>query len=773
MPGDAGFDSLGNPMSLGTRLYNLGLRTTIATPSRRGLLAAALLCAVAALFAGAPAAATSQTEWVGPASLDEGPVGADPSLAMNANGTAVASWWYNKEAWAGFYSNGIWGTPVRLDLDHEFAWQVFAPHADIDDAGRAVVCWMVYYLDTNNATEWGEAYAALYTPGSGWTPERLLGPADIVTGDTPACAIGVGGRAFVTFLDSSDPGTTYIRLATYIPGSSWQSTTALASNASGDLSAYARVSADEQMAAIAWDLIDANYSGLGSVATTYTVADGWSTPTPLNAGEVGLLDLDVTAGVARFLLLGPLSGSNRTVVLYSCSQAGVWAGPLTVGGPGPLPSRGVIAADAGGNVTVSWSTQPNGTTRDLWGRYYSAATGWGNQTLLEDLDGRVQTRGVAPDQNGGALVVFAVSHGGYNTTYWVRYVPGAGWRAAQGIHATPLQIGGVALASSPTAALAMWYEDDGITWHLQSYPLLRDDEAPNVAIVSPALALYNTSTVHFSFLIDPLWRVSFDGEPIAVGTPSFFQFDLELSDGTYSYTIEAMDDDYNRFTGVLTFTVDTVSHLEIFDPAEGTTTDGFAVGIRGMGEPGGSVTVDGVPVPVAGNGSFAYVALLQYGVNQFDVVATDVAGNRANATVQVTQVLPETTDEEARAQIANLTQNLSEAQAELEGARAEMAALEAEANVSAAELAAAEARVGRAEGNVTTLQGQLAAANAAAAAAQASAQASRDAAGGASMIAILGLAVGAAGLALGVLSLMRGRKGGATGPPAQSEESKK
>src|SRR5690349_1530618 len=223
----------------------------------------------------------------------------DAAVAMNWNGSGVAAWWDINESYAALYADGSWSFPTLLSLGHEFSVRVEAPAAAIDNEGRAVVCWLLHYHDYANFTEWGEAYAALYDPGSGWAPEQLLGPNDLGWGDTPSCAIGVGGRVFVTFLDSSDPSTTYERLATWTPGSGW-ATTDLGSSASGGLQAYARVAADEQRAAVAWDVLNDTYRTPTVVGETYTAAGGWEAQYAMDGGGggTGIFDVDVAGGVA-------------------------------------------------------------------------------------------------------------------------------------------------------------------------------------------------------------------------------------------------------------------------------------------------------------------------------------------------------------------------------------------------------------------------------------------------------------------------------------------
>ncbi len=75
--------------------------------------------------------------------------------------------------------------------------------------------------------------------------------------------------------------------------------------------------------------------------------------------------------------------------------------------------------------------------------------------------------------------------------------------------------------------------------------------------------------------------------------------------------------------------------LEVTSQDEVLFTRDDHVLVRGLTEPGCEVSVDGMSVPVLGNGSFALLVPLEMGPNYLRLVARDAAGNEAGQTLQV------------------------------------------------------------------------------------------------------------------------------------------
>jgi len=107
-----------------------------------------------------------------------------------------------------------------------------------------------------------------------------------------------------------------------------------------------------------------------------------------------------------------------------------------------------------------------------------------------------------------------------------------------------------------------------------------------------------------------------------------------LADGEHTVQITLVDNGGNKVTESWTFTVDaTPPTLKITSSINTPITYTSTFWINGTTEPGATVTINGVNVPVDSNGNFEYKATLVNGENVFIVKATDKAGNTATETV--------------------------------------------------------------------------------------------------------------------------------------------
>ncbi|HLX07830.1 MAG TPA: RHS repeat-associated core domain-containing protein [Thermoanaerobaculia bacterium] len=111
-----------------------------------------------------------------------------------------------------------------------------------------------------------------------------------------------------------------------------------------------------------------------------------------------------------------------------------------------------------------------------------------------------------------------------------------------------------------------------------------------------------------------------------------------IPDGTATVTATVKDFAGNvSHPAAVTFTVDTIPPaVAITSPASGLLTNQPQQTVAGSVSKPATVTVDGIPAAVAANLSFAQPITLLEGPNAILVVATDAAGNRGQASVQVT-----------------------------------------------------------------------------------------------------------------------------------------
>ena len=177
-----------------------------------------------------------------------------------------------------------------------------------------------------------------------------------------------------------------------------------------------------------------------------------------------------------------------------------------------------------------------------------------------------------------------------------------------------------------------------------------DDETPAAPVIqSPADGdVTNDSTPEFIGLAEPGTTVVVtDGEDNEICTdvadinggwsctPT-----VPIADGEDTYTATATAEGGNTSPeATVTFEVDTVTTVELDNPADGSTTNDLSPPVSGTGEPSATITVtEGgtevctTTVTPGGTWSCTPTAPLGAGAHTFTATATDGAGNTATAT---------------------------------------------------------------------------------------------------------------------------------------------
>ncbi|MEE9534784.1 MAG: hypothetical protein V3W06_10200, partial [Acidimicrobiia bacterium] len=162
--------------------------------------------------------------------------------------------------------------------------------------------------------------------------------------------------------------------------------------------------------------------------------------------------------------------------------------------------------------------------------------------------------------------------------------------------------------------------------------------------------------------------------------------------------------------------------LAFEEPAEGAIVGGPTILLVGSTEPGAVVVVNGFRVEVEANGTFEAVLALLPGPNRITATATDAAGNRATAVVNVTFADPGP----ALADLLNLTMNqLDQARAGQNSTATSLADAQAKIVDLQAELASASARQDLSDEQASDLASELESVNASLASAMADLEASQ------------------------------------------------
>jgi len=357
--------------------------------------------------------------------------GAEPQIASDANGNAIAVW--GGVGTDRYAAGSGWGTPTLFQADGGYE-----PHIASNASGNAVVVWY-----NNDMTVW----ANLYAPGSGWgTPTSI--PISPEGGFWPQVAIDATGNIIAVWLGQR------VWANRYTPGTGWGTATSIHTGSSGERPQIA-MSPNGNAIAV-WSANE------GLWANRYTLASGW-----------GTAELIPGNGSSRSPQIA-IDGSGNAIVVwqqfdntrYSYSvgtnryTAGSGWGAATVfeTSSGVPPA---IAMDANGNAIAVW--QGSGGIRT---NRYTAGSGWGAATLISTGGGSPQ---IAMDANGNGIAVWSQYDGTRHNIWANRYTAASGWGAAELIEIN--NVGDVRDPPQITIdgmgnAIAVWSRYDGTTYNI-------------------------------------------------------------------------------------------------------------------------------------------------------------------------------------------------------------------------------------------------------------------------------------------------------------------
>lgn len=171
--------------------------------------------------------------WIGEQTLESGTGGAVyPSIAIAADGTAIAVWQQSNGTSDDVMSNrfaGTWGTAEVIDSGTDDA--LFSKVA-VDGNGNAVAIW--YQNDDTLGASVRHVWTNRFNTASGWeTPLRLV--EDAGTFPNPTIAMNAAGAAIAAW-EQWDGTRSNIDVRRYVVGSGWTATERIET---GDLDAYA------------------------------------------------------------------------------------------------------------------------------------------------------------------------------------------------------------------------------------------------------------------------------------------------------------------------------------------------------------------------------------------------------------------------------------------------------------------------------------------------------------------------------------------------------
>lgn len=479
-----------------------------------------------------------------------------------------------------------------------------APDLAMDASGNAIAVWVQYDGVRTSA------YATTYSVAFGWATPTRIERSD--AGDVSAAFVAMDPGGNGTAVWHAFDGTRFRTFGNrFTPGVGWGDAVGIDDPNLLD-SAWPDVGADANGNAIA---VFRQFDGATTsmFANRYVPGSGWSGAAVIEAYGASSDDvrIAVAPGGEATAVWRQWDGSVNSIAANRFTPGSGWGTAAYVEAAGGEAIEPHVATDASGAATAVWR-QLTGSARSVYANRFTPGVGWGSPVLVETDDtGDAASPRVATDGAGNAVAVWSQSDGTTSNVWANRYVVGTGWGSPVALEtASGFTTSTLVAVDGEGNAFATWLQIDGSVLNLYAARY-----RAGTGWGSPVLVEVDNqggaSTGGLS--TDPA------GHAIAV---------WPQSDGTLS-RIWA-----NRFVRDLV-----PPTLVVSSPADGTTNDPSLV-IAGATEPGAVVTINGVSVTVASDGTFSATRTLVEGTNAFTIAATDDEGN---ADVVVRSVVLDTT----------------------------------------------------------------------------------------------------------------------------------
>lgn len=523
---------------------------------------------------------------------------AAPALKMNSRGQAAAVWAefgpgpYGMALFLRQYTVGVgWGPKFQLsspkdDPQGQSANGFARVSLDIDDSGAMYVAW-----DEHRGT--GRTMARAFQPASGWGDVvTLSGAVGYHHGFGAQVAAAGQGKAIAAWVRDEDNNYSIV-VSRFDAGSGWGPSVTVLENVS--FRNFPSLAADVfGAAAISW----------------FSYPSSYPRPHQLHVGTLA-------------------AGSSRMTV--EDLETGDVAG-----GMHPL-----LQSAPDGSVVVGWLEAINYSSTSFWVRERSAQGPWSEPFLVASAPegGWIYPAsfGLAPTHRASAIWM---EHTNTTESFYVRRMaPNSTWSDPEPI-ATGLRgtVGEMAVAMDGLGNLfAAWTQGDPVK---SAYAARSTREAPcaGLDVHSFTGPIVNTSNVRFEGTSFAGSTITLNGNAAAVDALGRFSGVLVLADGVHSLLTRAEAADGRACEARLVVRVDTVAPpLEILSPRDGSITPADEIWVEGVTEPWARVTVAGLEMVAAANGSFGAMVPLAPGTNALAVISIDEAGNAAQVAVNVTR----------------------------------------------------------------------------------------------------------------------------------------
>ena len=570
-----------------------------------------------------------------------------------------------------------WEDAVMLESMNAGSFDMGSSYVAADASGNAFVVWDQYDGSRNCV------FASRYVHGVGWTVAQLIDSAGVDSCYNPRVAFDGNGNA-VAVWQQLVSWVSSVWANRYVVGEGWGTPEPIESQA--EEAGLPKVVVDESgNATVLWEQY---LSGHGHVwSNRYVVGEGWGVEEEAEQFAEDAYNFDVTIDGSGCVVAvwSQWDGSHYNVSTNRFVPGEGWGtAEMICGNASGDASEPKVAVDSSGNATAVWSQyEISQGLYSIWSNRYEVGEGWGSAVLLE-LDDSEDAFGVrvADDGSGTAMAVWHQDDAGVNSIWSSLYILGEGWGPPETV-----EDGGL-YAAIPRVVMdwsgngtALWLQFDGVRNTISSSRYVTGEGWGEMELVS---TVENWGCSDMSAAVDGLGNV----------------FAAWLQDDSIRY---------NLWANVYICPDTTPPVISIASPADGLTVETPAVTVSGVTEPGASLDVNGMSAVVEADGSFSCVVILVNGTNTITATVTDLWGNSADASVNVTFVDPVAALE---AQLAAALDELAALQDELDLALAEAAALQDDLDDANADVATLQAQLDTALALLVSMQTQLDAAEA-------------------------------------------------------------
>ena len=288
---------------------------------------------------------------------------ADPQVAVDSSGNAIAVWRQRgiayRDIFASRYAVGTgWSTPELVDIQDEGYAE--DPQVAMNGAGNAVAVW--HQKEDNNTEASANIWASYYTVGPGWSTAELI---ETTTGQAnyPKVAIDNAGNALAVW-QQSDGANRHIWANRYAAGTGWAVAELIETEPDEDAIAPQIAMNGAGDALVVWEQ-NSSSPYWDAWANHYTVGAGWGTAELIesNNSVLGTSEIAIDGAGNGLAVWTQLAGGGGNIWANRYTTSMGWGTAETIASDGG--SHPEIAIDGKGNALAVWF-QSDGTRDNIW-----------------------------------------------------------------------------------------------------------------------------------------------------------------------------------------------------------------------------------------------------------------------------------------------------------------------------------------------------------------------------------------------------------------------